>query len=126
MGAETGDKKLGQILLEAKLVSSEQLASAMAMQVQMNSSNARFFKLGEVLLFQKALTMPQLHEALRQQTKKADSFRKEIEAIQERAETFKSIVESERKTDVKSKGKTSKSDGDSISRIFSFLKKKKV
>ena len=69
------DKKIGQLLLEAKVITAEQLAEAIALQKKMNSEGARKFKVGEVLLFQKVVSLPQLHEALRKQKNKADLSR---------------------------------------------------
>ncbi len=104
------------------MVTSDQLAKAMAFQSQINASQSRVFKLGEILLFQKALNMQQLHEALRQQTQKVEAHRREIKAIQQRAAALKSIADSS--ADDEREISKAKKDEDSISRIFSFLKKK--
>lgn len=85
------DKKLGQILLEQGYITSEQLAEAMAAQVQLNATQPRKFKVGEILLFQGVIKMSQLHEALRSQTGKAEKSRKELEAIKERATLLESF-----------------------------------
>lgn len=72
---KTGDKKLGQILVEYNFITTEQLAEAMAEQAQVNAQGGKKFKLGEILLFKNLVTIQQLHTALRQQTKKAELSR---------------------------------------------------
>ncbi|MDB5038043.1 MAG: hypothetical protein JWQ35_1571, partial [Bacteriovoracaceae bacterium] len=69
------DKKVGQILVESKQITIEQLADAMVTQKQLNSQGKRVFKIGEVLVFKKVITLPQLHEALRAQKAKAELSR---------------------------------------------------
>ena len=86
------DRKLGEILVSMGFISELQLAEAMATQAELNggASNRRF-KIGEVLLFKKAIQMNQLHEALRAQTSKASSIRKDIQVMVKKAELIKAL-----------------------------------
>lgn len=78
------DDKLGQILLEMKLITKEQLEEALLSQREMNAKGGRQFKLGEVLLFTETISLPQLQNALRRQTGKAERSREIVVAAKRR------------------------------------------
>ncbi len=70
---KANDKKLGQILIETKLVTIEQLAQALYLQKQMQLEGQSTPKVGHILVFQKVITLAQLQDALRKQTMKASA-----------------------------------------------------
>ena len=80
------DRKIGQILIDLKLVTLEQLAQALYLQKQMAAAGQTVPKLVHILVFQKVLTLPQLQEALRRQTQKAEVTKKLISQAKEELE----------------------------------------
>lgn len=79
MSASSSDRKIGQILLEMKLVSVEKLAEVMQMQAQMKAKGEPALKLGQMLVALKLITLEQLQGALRQQTNKAQENREMVQ-----------------------------------------------
>ena len=59
--------KVGQILMNQKVISQKQLVFALAEQKRINSSSKRKFKLGEVLLICELIELKDLHNALIEQ-----------------------------------------------------------
>ncbi len=92
------DQKLGQILLESKIVTIPQLAQALQYQQEMVVTGQRPLKLGQILLFAGFVTVPQLQEALRKQVGKAHASREIAEAAKiaksERAALVQSFSQS--------------------------------
>ncbi len=72
---KAADKKIGQILVDAGIITTEQLAFAIAEQTKLNAQGARKFKVGEILLFKQIVSLQQLHSALRTQSSKAELSR---------------------------------------------------
>ncbi len=87
------DKKLGQILLELKLVTVNQLARALYIQEMMKANKQPLIKLGQILVSQGVLTLDQLKDTLRRQTHKMDETRKLILNAKEQLEEAKQIAE---------------------------------
>lgn len=109
------DKKIGQILLEQKLIEFTQLAAALEVQATRKISSEKHLKLGEILIFTKQLTTEQLQSALRQQFQKAKASR---------AESIRSFNRNDSTQSKKSPSHSSKDDEPSfVKRLFGIFKK---
>lgn len=71
------DRKLGQILIQQKLLTTKQVAQALYAQKEYELKNpGQKVKLGQVLLFLNLIKMDELKNSLRAQTQKAEEYRK--------------------------------------------------
>ena len=68
MGVSMKEKKqkLGELLIQMKIINADQLADALGEQANLQARNAqRQFRLGEILISRRAITLVQLAAALR-------------------------------------------------------------
>lgn len=117
------DDKLGQILLNEKLVTKKDISHALEQQKILEIQSKRKFKLGEILLFMEKISLQQLQGALLQQKNKAMKSRADTVKAKELSEKSKAEKEGLRESFMQFKG--SKSDKEPERRSFiQFVKSK--
>lgn len=90
--SEYGDRKLGQILLDRRLISVSQLSDALIAQQKFNDESNRCFKIGEILLFAEVIKIDDLQSALRSQKFRAQAHRADAVASKSQ-ESIRNIQE---------------------------------